>query len=73
VSRAAAVRRLIELADLEHLEPLAVPDMAELMAIAAEKARSGNMAAVSFLAARQPDERDVELQRLLARLGAGDG
>jgi len=72
VSRAAAVRRLIELANVEGLEPLEVPDMKELTRIAAEKARGGNMAAVSWLAMRQPDKREVELQRLLARLGAND-
>jgi hypothetical protein len=30
------------------------------------------MAAVNFSAARQPDEREAELHRLLARIGAGD-
>jgi hypothetical protein len=45
--------------------------MDELIAIASEKARNGNMAAVSFLAARQPDEREVEFRHLLERLGAG--
>jgi hypothetical protein len=44
--------------------------MDELLAIAAERARCGNMSAVNFLAARQPDEREAELHRLLARLGA---
>jgi hypothetical protein len=71
LSRAATLRRLVELADVEGLKPTAVPSMDELIAIAAEKARAGNMAAVSFLAARQPDEREVEFQRLLERLGAG--
>jgi hypothetical protein len=51
---------------------LPVPDLAELMAIAAEKARSGNMSAVAFLAARQPDEREQQFAALLARLGVGD-
>jgi hypothetical protein len=45
----------------------------QLLLIAAERARRGNMAAVSFLAARQPDEQEAELRRLLERLGAGDG
>jgi hypothetical protein len=71
LSRAATLRRLVELADVEGLKPTAVPSMDELIAIAAEKARAGNMAAVSFLAARQPNEREVEFQRLLERLGAG--
>ena len=71
-SRSGAIRKLIELADVEHLEPLEVPDMQELTRIAAEKARGGNMAAVSFLAARQPDERELEFRRLLERIGAGD-
>ena len=45
--------------------------MDELVAIASEKARNGRMVAVSFLAARQPDEREAEFQRSLERLGAG--
>ena len=71
LSRAATVRRLVEHADAEGLAPLEIPSMDELMLIAAEKARGGNMAAVTFLAARQPDERDSDLRRLLERLGAG--
>ena len=71
-SRSGAIRKLIQTADVEDLEPLEVPDMEELMAIASEKARSGHMAAVSFLAARQPDEREMEFRRLLERIGAGD-
>jgi hypothetical protein len=71
-SRSGAIRKLIETADVDGLEPLGVPDMEELTRIAAEKARGGNMAAVSFLAARQPDEREREFERLLERLGAGD-
>ena len=70
MSRSAAVRRLIEHADFGDV-PVGVPTMDELMEIASEKARNGNMAAVSFLAARQPDEREAEFQRLLERLGAG--
>ena len=70
LSRAATVRRLVELADVDAA-PLGTPCMDELIAIASEKARNGNMAAVSFLAARQPDEREAHFQRLLERLGAG--
>jgi len=68
LNRAATVRRLVELAD-GGVAPVAVPTMDE--PIASEKARCGNMAAVSFLAARQPDQRDAEFQGLLERLGAG--
>lgn len=68
LNRAATLRRLVELADVEA-GPVGVPSMDELFAIASEKARNGNMAAVSFLAARQPDEREAEFQRLLERLG----
>ena len=71
-SRSGAVRRLIQTADVEHLEPLEVPSMDELMAIASEKARGGHMGAVNFLASRQPDEREAEFTRLLQRLGGGD-
>jgi hypothetical protein len=70
LKRAATLRRLVELADVDAA-PVGVPTMDELIAIASEKARGGNMAAVSFLAARQPDERAAEFQRLLERLGAG--
>jgi hypothetical protein len=70
LNRAATVRRLVELADA-GVAPVGVPTMDELVAIASEKARCGNMAAVSFLAARQPDQREAEFQRLLERLGAG--
>jgi hypothetical protein len=70
LNRAATVRRLVELADMDA-PPVGVPTMDELVVIASEKARNGNMAAVSFLAARQPDEREAEFQRLLERLGAG--
>lgn len=71
-SRSGAMRKLIEAADVEDLEPSALPTMEELTIIAAEKARGGNMAAVNFLASRQPDERETEFQRLLQRLGGGD-
>jgi hypothetical protein len=70
LNRAATLRRLIETADVDGVEHLPVPTMDELIAIAAEKARNGNMAAVSFLAARQPDEREAEFARLLTKLGA---
>jgi len=70
LNRAATLRRLVELADVQAA-PVGVPTMDELIAIASEKARAGNMAAVSFLAARQPDEREAEFHRLLERLGAG--
>ena len=70
LNRAATMRRLVELADLDA-PPVGVPTTDELVAIASEKARNGNMAAVSFLAARQPDQREAEFQRLLERLGAG--
>jgi hypothetical protein len=70
VSRSAAVRRLIETADVDGVDRLPMPTMDELIAIAAEKARGGNMAAMSFLAARQPDEREAEFARLLSQLGA---
>jgi hypothetical protein len=70
LNRAATVRRLVELADMD-LRRVGVPTMDELVAIASEKARNGNMAAVSFLAARQPDEREADFRRLLERLGAG--
>jgi hypothetical protein len=70
LNRATTLRRLVELADVDA-SPAGVPTMDELVAIASEKARCGNMAAVSFLAARQPDQREAEFQRLLERLGAG--
>lgn len=72
VPRASAVRRLIEDADAGGVAPLGTPTMDELMRIASEKARSGNVAALNFIAARLPDEREHELQLLLARLGAAD-
>ena len=71
LSRAASVRRLVELADVEGLAPVGVPEMDELLAIASTKARAGHMGAVSFLAARQPQGRDAELGRLLWRAWAG--
>jgi len=43
LSRSAAVRRLIELADVDTA-PVGIPTMDELMEIAAERARRGNMA-----------------------------
>jgi hypothetical protein len=48
-----------------------VPSMDELVKIAAEKARGGNMSAVAWLAQRQPDEREANFRQLLERLGAG--
>ena len=73
LSRSGAVRRLITEADVDGMPAVDVPGMDELMMIASEKARSGHMSAVAFLAARQPSERDQEFQVLLQRLGAGDG
>jgi hypothetical protein len=61
----------VEIADVDAAAPLEVPSMDELIAIASERARSGNMSAVAWLAQRQPDEREADFARLLERLGAG--
>jgi hypothetical protein len=71
LDRSATLRRLVELADVEAAAPLAVPSMDELVKIASEKARGGNMSAVAWLAQRQPDEREANFRQLLERLGAG--
>ena len=71
LSRAATVRRLVELAEVAA-GPVGVPTMDELVAIASEKARNGNMAAVSFLAARQPDDADREWQAIVGQFGSTD-
>jgi hypothetical protein len=71
LDRSATLRRLVELADVDAAAPLEVPSMDELVRIAAEKARGGNMSAVAWLAQRQPDEREADFQRLMQRLGAG--
>jgi hypothetical protein len=71
LDRSATLRRLVEIADVEAAAPLAVPSMDELVKIAAEKARGGNMSAVAWLAQRQPDEREANFRQLLERLGAG--
>ncbi len=71
VSRAGAIRRLITEAEEAGPAP-PIPTTDELMMLAAERARQGNMAAIAFLMARAPDERDQELSRILERLGAGD-
>jgi hypothetical protein len=71
LSRSATLRRLVETVDVEAAAPLAVPSMDELIAIASDKARGGNMAAVAWLAQRQPDEREANFGQLLERLGAG--
>ena len=73
LSRSGTIRRLIVEADVAGMPPVDTPDMDQLMSIAAEKARGGNMSAVAFLVARQPDQRDQEFAALLQRLGAGDG
>jgi hypothetical protein len=70
LNRAATIRRLVATADVDGQAPPPIPDLDELHAIAAEKARQGNMSAVSFLAARQPDARERELANLLQRIGA---
>ena len=56
---------------MEAVAPLEVPTMDELIAIASEKARGGNMSAVAWLAQRQPDGREADLARLLDRRRAG--
>jgi hypothetical protein len=71
LDRSATLRRLVETVDVEAAAPLAVPSMGELIAIASEKARGGNMSAVAWLAQRQPDEREANFRQLLERLGAG--
>jgi hypothetical protein len=71
LDRSATLRRLVETVDVEAAAPLAVPSMDELIAIASEKARGGNMSAVAWLAQRQPDEREANFRQLLERLGAG--
>jgi hypothetical protein len=71
LDRSATLRRLVEIADVEAAAPLEVPSMEELVRIAAEKARSGNMSAVAWLAQRQPDEGEANFRQLLERLGAG--
>jgi hypothetical protein len=71
LNRASTLRRLVEIAGVDAVAPLEVPTMDELIAIASEKARAGNMSAVAWLAQRQPDEREAHLQQLLERLGAG--
>jgi hypothetical protein len=71
LDRSATLRRLVETVDVEAVAPLEVPTMDELIRITSEKARSGNMSAVTWLAQRQPDEREAHFQQLLERLGAG--
>jgi len=71
LNRASTLRRLVEIADVDAAAPLEVPSMDELIAIASEKARGGNMSAVAWLAQRQPDEREANFRQLLERRGAG--
>jgi hypothetical protein len=72
VSRSGAIRRLIELADVEGAgSPLEPPTLEEMLQVAGERARRGNIAAMNFLMSHLPDERDRDLERLLSRLGAG--
>jgi|SRR6187200_1360053 hypothetical protein len=73
VSRSGALRRLIERAHVpEAGEPLDLPDLDELLRVAGERARKGNVAAMNFLVSQMPAEREHTLDRLLERLGAGD-
>jgi hypothetical protein len=71
LDRSATLRRLVEIVDVEAVAPLEIPSMDELVRIAAEKARGGNMSAMAWLAQRQPDERKANFRQLLERLGAG--
>jgi hypothetical protein len=72
-SRSGAIRRLIELADVEGAgSPLEPPTLEEMLQVAGERARRGNVAAMNFCMAHLPDEREQQFQRLLQRLGAGD-
>jgi hypothetical protein len=73
VSRSGAIRRLIELADIEGAgAPLEPPTIEEMLQIAGDRARRGNVAAMNFIMSNQPDEREQQFERLLQRLGAGD-
>ena len=72
VNRASALRRLVAEADPEALAPPDLPDLDELLVLAASRARRGNVSAMNFLARHMPGEREAALQNLLARLGAGE-
>ena len=72
-SRSGAIRRLIERADVAGAgSPLGLPTLEEMLQVAGERARRGNVAAMNFVMSNQPDEREQQFQRLLQRLGAGD-
>ncbi|MDP9347246.1 MAG: ribbon-helix-helix protein, CopG family [Actinomycetota bacterium] len=70
-SRSAVLRQLVADAALSPAD--AVPDEAELLAVAAERARAGNMAAVRLLLDRAAAEPSTEFEKLLGvRLARGD-
>jgi hypothetical protein len=68
LSRSEVVRRLVADADADGVAPLDVPDTDELLAIASERARAGNMAAVNFLAARAREDPQAAAARVFADL-----
>ena len=71
-SRSGAICRLIERADVEGAgSPLGPPTLEEMLEIAGERARRGNVAAMNFVMSNAPDERAQQFERLLQRLGGG--
>jgi hypothetical protein len=71
-SRSGAIRRLIQRADVAGASaPMEPPSLEEMLQIAGERARRGNVAATNFIVSHTPDERERDLERLLGLLGAG--
>jgi predicted transcriptional regulator len=71
VSRSAVLRQLVAEAALAPAD--AVPGEAELLAVLAERARAGNVAAIRMLLEREAREPRSEFEKLLGvRLAGGD-
>jgi predicted transcriptional regulator len=71
LSRSACLRALVAEGALPAAE--AIPDEAELLSILAERARSGNVAAIRLLMDREAREPVSEFERMVnMRLRGGD-
>ena len=60
INRSRALRQVLEEASMTQLERAALPDEEELLALLAEKARAGNVAAIRALLEREEKRRRAE-------------
>ena len=71
VSRSGAIRRLIADADVD-VARAGLPSMQEMLEVAADRARRGNIAAMNFIANHSPDPEEAEWLELVRRFAGDD-